>query len=136
MRDDNFLMQRLEQIWILLFDEIPKMNKVVIKFKGKSRNRFGYIRKTGNDSFIGINELFKFEIVPEYIIDLTIAHELSHYAHGFNSPLEKKYKHPHKGGVVTKELKNRGFDKMIKKEKMFFRHEWPKIYEQIVNFKN
>jgi len=136
MRDDVFLIQRLEQIWLLLFNEVPKINNVVIKFKGKSRNKFGYIRKIGNDSFIGINELFKFELVPEYIIDLTIAHELSHYAHGFNSPLEKKYKHPHKGGVVTKELTKRGFDKMIKKEKMFFKSEWPKIYEQIVNFKN
>ncbi len=136
MRDDDFLMQRLESIWGLLFSEIPRMNKVIIKFKGKSRNKFGYIRKKGDDSFIGINEHFKFEIVPEYIIDLTIAHELSHYAHGFNSPLEKKYKHPHKGGVVTKELTKRGFDKMIKMEKYFFRNEWPKIYQEIVNFKN
>ena len=136
MRDDNFLMQRINNIWMLLFNEIPRMNSVIIKFKGKSRNKFGYIRKEGDDTFIGINELFKFEIVPEYIIDLTIAHELSHYAHGFNSPLEKKYKHPHKDGVVTKELEKRGFDKMIKKEKMFFKNEWQKIYEQIVKFKN
>ena len=131
MRDDEFLIQRLEQIWLLLFNEIPKMNKVIIKFKGKSRNKFGYIRKIKDDSFIGINEHFKFEIVPEYIIDITIAHELSHYAHGFNSPFQRKYKHPHKGGVVTKELTKRGFDKMIKKEKMFFKNEWPKIYEEI-----
>ena len=136
MRDDEFLKKRLDDIWMMLFNEIPRMNKVLIKFKGKSRNKFGYIRKKGDDSFIGINEFFKFDLVPEYIIDLTIAHELSHYAHGFNSPLEKKYKHPHKGGVVTKELEKRGFDKMIRKEKMFFKHEWPKIYEQIATFKN
>ena len=136
MRNDEFLRKRLDDIWMMLFNEIPKMNNVIIKFKGKSRNKFGYIRKKGDDSFIGINELFKFDLVPEYIIDLTIAHELSHYAHGFNSPLEKKYKHPHKGGVVTKELEKRGFDKMIKKEKMFFKQEWPKIYEQIATFKN
>ena len=95
MRDDDFLKERLEAIWKLLFDD-----------------------------------------VPEYIIDLTIAHELSHYAHGFNSPLKRKYKHPHKGGVVTKEMTSRGFDRMIKMEKMFFRKEWPKIYERIVKFKN
>lgn len=136
MRDEEFLIKRLENIWNLLFDEIPKLNNVIIKFKGKSRNRFGYIKKIKNDTFIGINEFFRFEIVPEYIIDLTIAHELSHYAHGFSSPLEKKYRHPHKGGIVTKELKNRGFDRMIKKEKMFFRHEWPKIYGEIATFKN
>ena len=136
MRDNDFLLKRLEQIWFLLFNEIPKLNNVVINFKGKSKNKFGHISKRGKDTEIIINSLFKFEIVPEYIIDLTIAHELSHYAHGFNSPLEKKYKHPHKGGIVTKELNKRGFDKMIKKEKMWFKHEWPKVYEQIANFKN
>lgn len=136
MRDDNFLKIRLEQIWFILFNEIPKLNNVIIKFKGKSKNRFGYIKKINKDTLIAINELFRFDIVPEYIIDLTIAHELIHYMHGFNSPLEKKYKYPHKGGIVTKELKIRGFDKMLRKEKAFFRYEWPKIYEQIVNFKN
>ena len=50
MRDDLFLMQRLEQIWILLFNEIPKMNNVVIKFKGKSKNKFGHIKKIGKDT--------------------------------------------------------------------------------------
>ena len=136
MRDNNFLFKRLEQIWFLLFNEVPKLNNVVINFKGKSKNKFGHIKKIGRDTEIAINSLFKSEIVPEYIIDLTIAHELIHYMHGFNSPLDKKYKHPHKGGIVTKELKRRGFDKMLKKEKMFFKYEWPKIYEQIVNFKN
>ena len=136
MRDDKFLLERLEQIWFLLFNEIPKLNNVNIKFKGKSKNKFGHISKKRKDTEIVINELFRFDIVPEYIIDLTIAHELSHYAHGFNSPLEQKYKHPHKGGVVTKEMKLRGFDKMLKREKMWFKHEWPRIYERIVNFKN
>ena len=136
MRDDEFLKKRLDAIWVLLFDDIPKLNNVVIKFKGKSKNKFGHIKKIGKDTEIVVNELFRFDDVPEYMIDVTIAHEMSHYAHGFNSPLEKKYKHPHKGGVVTKELKSRGFDKMIKKEKIFFGHEWPKIYEQIANFKN
>ena len=136
MRDNKFLLERLEQIWFLLFNEIPKLNNVNIKFKGKSKNKFGHISKKGKDTEIVINELFRFDIVPEYIIDLTIAHELSHYAHGFNSPLEQKYKHPHKGGVVTKEMKLRGFDKMLKREKMWFKHEWPRIYERIVKFKN
>jgi len=136
MRDDKFLLERLEQIWFLLFNEIPKLNNVNIKFKGKSKNKFGHISKKGKDTEIVINELFRFDIVPEYIIDLTIAHELSHYAHGFNSPLEQKYKHPHKGGVVTKEMKLRGFDKMLKREKMWFKHEWPRIYERIATFKN
>ena len=135
MRDNKFLLERLGQIWFLLFNEIPKLNEVIIRFGGKSRNKFGHIKRKEKDTEIVINSLFKFEIVPEYIIDLTIAHELSHYAHGFNSPLEKKYKHPHKGGVITKELNKRGFDKMLKKEKMWFKNEWPKVYEFLIKSK-
>ena len=50
------------------------------------------------------------ELIPEYVIDTTVAHELVHYMHGFFSPHQRLYKHPHKGGIVTKELKKRGFD--------------------------
>ena len=136
MRDDVWLKDRLESIWGLLYSDVPKLNNVNVRFKGRWKNKFGHIKKIKDDSEIVVNGLFKNEIIPEYMIDITLAHELAHYAHGFNSPLEKKYKHPHKGGVVTKELTKRGFDKMIKKEKMFFKNEWPKIYEEIVNFKN
>ena len=48
MRDDDFLMQRLENIWGLLFSEIPRMNKVIIKFKELCRQQ-GYNYK---DKFI------------------------------------------------------------------------------------
>ncbi|MBS3150478.1 hypothetical protein J4425_01575 [Candidatus Woesearchaeota archaeon] len=135
MRDNGFLGERLESIWKLLFGDVPKLNNVSIRFSGKSKSKFGHIARKGGDTEIVINELFRFDDVPEYIIDLTIAHELSHYAHGFNSPLKQKYRHPHKGGVVTKEMTLRGFDKMIKMEKMFFRKEWPKIYERLREFK-
>jgi len=128
MRDNNFLIQRLSQIWVLLFEDTPKLNNVVIRFKGSWKNKFGHIKKINKDTEIAINGLFKHDLIPEYIIDLTIAHELIHYSHGFNSPLERKYKHPHKGGIVTKELKERGFEKILKKEKLFVKKEWPKIY--------
>ncbi|MBL7148002.1 MAG: hypothetical protein ISS82_04210 [Nanoarchaeota archaeon] len=132
MRDNNFLKQRLTQIWSLLFEDTPKLNTVTIRFKGSWKNKFGHIKKTGKDTEIVVNGLFKNELVPEYIIDITIAHELIHYAHGFNSPLKRKYKHPHQGGIVTKELKIRGFLHMLKKEKLFVKKEWPRIY-QILN---
>jgi len=123
------LNQRLVQIWSLLFEDTPKLNKVVIRFKGSWKNKFGHIKKISKDTEIAVNGLFKHDLVPEYIIDITIAHELIHYMHGFNSPLERKYKHPHKGGIVTKELKKRGFLNMLKKEKIFVKKEWPKIYQ-------
>ncbi|MFH1209776.1 MAG: hypothetical protein V1663_03230 [archaeon] len=136
MRDNIWLNQRLEQIWELLFPDTPKLNNVIIKFKGSSFSKFGHIKKIGQDSEIVVNSLFQNELVPEYIIDITIAHELTHYMHGFNSPLERKYKHPHAGGIVTKELKRKGFSLMLKKEKVFVKREWPKIYKYLKDSKD
>ena len=128
MRNDIFLKERLDSIWELLFSEIEKKNSVVIRFKGKWKNKFGHIRRLKNgDSEIVINSMFKHERVPEYVIDTTIAHELVHYMHGFNSPLPRLYKHPHKGGIVNKELKKRGFSSMLSLERKWVRNEWKNI---------
>lgn len=127
MRSQLWLNNRLEQIWELLFPDTPKANNVVIRFKGKWRNKFGHIKRLKNkDSEIAINSLFTHEMVPEYIIDLTIAHELIHYSHGFNSPLPRQFKHPHQGGVVRRELIKRGFSHMLRKEREFIRDHWKK----------
>ncbi len=132
MRNDDWLAERLNQIWELLFSDIQRKNNVVIRFKGKWKNKFGHIKRLKNkDTEIAINGLFKDPKVPEYIIDTTIAHELTHYSHGFHSPLPRKYKHPHLGGVVTKELIKRGFGHMIKKEKEFMKRVWPNLLKDI-----
>ncbi len=128
MRDDTWLEQRLEQIWQLLFPDVEKLNNILIKFKGKWKNKFGHIKKVKGSSEIAINALFKHDIVPEYIIDLTIAHELIHYWHGFNSPHQKRYKHPHAGGIVTRELKKRGFAHMMRLERSFVKNQWRQLY--------
>ncbi len=131
MRDNIFLGKRLDDIWEMLFTDVEKKNNVVIRFKGKWKNKFGHIRKLKNgDSEIIINGYFKNEKVPEYIIDLTIAHELVHYHHGFNSPHPKMFKHPHKGGIVNKELKRRGFGHMVILEKKWIKDEWRKIINE------
>ena len=129
MRDDEWLKGRLDQIWILLFPEVEKLNNVVVRFKGKWKNKFGHIKRLKKgDSEIVINSIFKDKRVPEYIIDLTLAHELVHYMHGFSSPHEQRFKHPHKGGVVNKELVRKGFGHLIKKEKEFCKKDWPRIF--------
>ena len=130
MRDDEFLKIRLDYIWQLAFLDIKKKNKIHIKFKGKWKNKFGHIKKLKNcDSEIVVNGYFRNEKIPDYIIDLTIAHELVHYSHGFNSPLPKLYSHPHKGGVVNKDLKKRGFSSLIKLERKWVKNEWKEIVE-------
>ncbi len=131
MRDDEFLKQRLDAMWEFLFPDVKKANIVVIRFKGKWRNKFGHIKRLNNgDSEIVINSHFKNEKIPEYIIDTTIAHELVHYMHGFNSSLPRMHKHPHKGGIVNKELKKRGFGNMISLERKWVRNEWRNIVKE------
>ena len=131
MRDEEFLKKRLDSIWELLFSDIEKKNRVVVRFKGKWRNKFGHIKRLKNgDSEIVVNNYFKNEKIPEYIIDTTLAHELVHYMHGFNSPHPRMYKHPHKGGIVNKELKKRGFGNMLALEKKWIRNEWRNIVNE------
>lgn len=132
MRDDEWLATKLNRMWNMLFPDTERKNNIVIRFKGKWKNKFGHIKRLKNkDTEIVINGLFKNEIIPEYIIDTTIAHELVHYSHGFQSPLPRKYKHPHAGGVVRRELLQRGFGHMITKEKNFVKKEWVKILKEI-----
>ena len=133
MRDNKWLEERLKQMWELLYPDIPRQNTVYVRFKGRWKNKFGHITSKGKDSEIVINGLFKNDLVPEYIIDITLAHELAHYAHGFHSPLPRKYKYPHKNGVVDKELVKRGFGHWVRKEKTFLKKEWPFLYKNLVN---
>ena len=125
MRDDNLLATRLNQIWQMLFPEVERKNNIIIRFKGRWKNKFGHIKLLrSKETEIAVNSHFKNEAIPEYLIDITITHELVHYMHGFNSPLERRFKHPHKGNIVNRELIARGFGSMLKKEKEFIKNEW------------
>ena len=125
MRDNDWLIERLDQIWECLFPDLEKKNLVNIQFKGKWKNKFGHIkRKKDKSTEIAINGILKDPQIPECLIDITIAHELVHYMHGFNSPHPQIYKHPHAGGIVTKELKKRGFHHQMKIEKDFLQNKW------------
>src|SRR3989338_8758889 len=135
MRDDLFLNEELEKIWQSNFSDVERKNNVKIRFKGRWKNKFGHIKKLKNgDSEIVINGYFKDEKIPEFIIFLTIAHELVHYSHGFNSPLPRIHKHPHKGGVVNRDLKKRGFSELLKLEREWIKKEWrPLIQKEFIN---
>ena len=130
MRDDNWLNDRLNNIWNLLFLDVERANHVYARFKGRWKNKFGHIKMQRNKSSeIVVNSLFKDEVIPEYIIDITLAHELVHYSHGFNSPLKKMYKHPHKGGIVNRDLRKRGFGELLRIEKDFIKNKWFSLYK-------
>ncbi len=129
IRDNEWLNRRMEVIWQKLMPEIERRNKVKIIFKGKWKNQFAYIKQLDDGStLIGVNSLLRYPDVPDFILDTTIAHELVHYMHGFQSPYEQKFKYPHKGDVVNRELKKRGFNFLLSLEKDWLKTHWGKLY--------
>jgi hypothetical protein len=135
MRDQEWLESRLEQIWEMIFPDVKRLNKVSIRWKGKWKNKFGHIQMKKEESQIVVNGLFQDLRVPENIIDATIVHEIVHYMHGFQSPHTQRYKHPHAGGVVTREMKKRGFGHIMALEKAFIQKEWLRLYEDMTGKK-
>ncbi len=115
VRDNHWLISRLDHIWSNYFPDIPQKNKVFIKFGREAKYRFGSIRMPYKDqnTYILINGMFRDSKYPSEIVDHTIAHELVHYAQGFSSPHPKMHAYPHRGGVIDKELNQRGLKHLV-----------------------
>lgn len=109
-RDDIWLLSRLDLLWIKYFPEIEQSNPVFIRFGRYSKYRLGSIRldRKTDKSYITITSMFKNPQIPESVVEHTIAHELVHFAHGFSSKKPRLHKYPHAGGVVKKEMEQRG----------------------------
>lgn len=151
MRDIRWLEEQMFEIWENYFNDIPRENLVVIKFGRRSKSQLGSIKwankktrgikkfvekREGIDddsriTVITITSLFKDEKIPDYVVRSTIAHEMIHYAHGFHSPLKQVYKHPHQGGVIRKEMENRGMEKMYKESKKWLKENWRKYLKNV-----
>lgn len=130
MRDDIWLQEILDQTWDSYFSDVPQDNIVRIEFGRKARTRLGSIKLDRNDhsvTVITMNGLFKNPEIPEFVVVSTLVHELIHYAHGFNSPLEQKHRHPHAGGVIRKEYAERGLEYLYVDQKKWLKLNWPTI---------
>lgn len=145
-RDNEWLEDLMYDLWENNFNDVPRKNLVVIKFGKHSKRQLGCIqmassRTTGikdqlqnidkndikNISLITITRYFKDPRIPKEIVLGTIAHEMCHYAHGFSSPLQKIYDHPHKGGVIRKELSKRGLGELYKYCNKWLKLNWSKF---------
>jgi len=143
MRDDEWLSEKMYNLWESHFEDVPRLNVVVIKFGKRSKRQLGCIGWLGNKTkkiekmlskeggadhdkvtLINITSYFKDESIPEEIVIGTIAHEMCHYAHGFNSPLKQIYDHPHKGGLIRKEFQKRGLIEVHKYSKKWLKLNW------------
>ena len=82
---------------------------------------------------IAINSLFKYPDVPDFILETTIAHELIHYMHGFQSPHPQLFRHPHRGGIVDKEIKKRGYAFLFDLEKSWVKNNWFRLHSILIS---
>ncbi|MBI2594629.1 M48 family metallopeptidase [Candidatus Curtissbacteria bacterium] len=144
MRDNKWLESQLRLLLKNHFSDVKLTNPVEIKFGREAKYRFGSIRlikarskfsilpsqfsigrKVPQKTIITITSMFAKENIPVDVIRYTIAHELCHYAHGFSSANRRLFKYPHHGGIVNRELKDRGADDLIVEFK-----KWLKIYRK------
>jgi hypothetical protein len=121
----------LDSIWHDHFADIPRMNRVDIAYCQPWKRRLGLIRLSldGAKSFIGVNALLQLQEVPDYVLYTTIAHELTHYAHGFGSPLPRIFEHPHANNIVQRELDRRGLGELVRKCDGWIDKHWFSFYD-------
>lgn len=127
IRDNNWLLSRLDEIWTKYFSDVPQSNRVFIRFGRFAKLRLGSIKynKKTHDTIITITSMFRSKLIPKDVIDHTIAHELIHYSHGFSSTHPKLHKYPHAGGVIKKEMLARGMGEQFCAYK-----KWIKTYRK------
>jgi len=145
-RNNKWLENLMYDLWEDYFNDIPRINGVLIKFGRRSKRQLGSIKwvrkntrikgllrkqkeKLENQddkriTLITITSLFKNEKIPEYVVKSTIAHEMIHYAHGFFSPLKQVYNNPHQGGKIRKEMEKRGLRDLYRKSKRWLKNNW------------
>jgi len=130
MRDDQWLREKLDKVWSEYFLDVPKTDKVFIHFGKKCRNRLGSIRLVNNTlSEIKINGFLKDLEIPEFVCEAVVAHELTHYVHGFGSNRPQLYKYPHRGGVVAREMIRRGLGETHYAAKDWINTSWIEFYD-------
>lgn len=149
MRDNKWLEERMYDLWDEYFADVPRKNLVLIFFGKYAKRQLGSIKWARKDSkikghlkkkleeykvqdddrisIITITRHFQHDDVPDSVVDMTIAHEMVHYAHGFHSPLPKMFKHPHQGNVVNKELIKRGLGEPLEASEKWLRKNWAKV---------
>ncbi len=125
IRDNIWLLSRLDHLWSTYFSDVTQDNPIFIQFGRYSKFRLGSIKydPARNKSIITITSMFKDPSIPVEIVDHTIGHELCHYTHGFSSPKEKMHRYPHSGGVIQKELEERNLHHLVRAYK-----QWVKEY--------
>lgn len=127
-RDNRWLKERFLTLKNRYFPDLEVNNNLIIKFGRPTKTRLGSIkhgrRKTNPNTIITLNGHFQDREVPDFVIDSTILHEVTHYSQGWFSPHPQKYYHPHQGGVLKRELTDRGLSDTIKLSRKWLKQNW------------
>jgi hypothetical protein len=132
VRTDQWLREALDDVWARHFADTPHVNRVQVSFAGPWKSRLGLITMAENQltTYIQINSLLRYPEVPGFVLTITVAHEMVHYVHGFGSPLPQRFKHPHRGGIVKRELVRRGLAEEYDRYDEWVYSHWYDFYER------
>ena len=132
MRDNTWLERLLRSIWADHFHDVPAAAPIKIQFGKRARTRLGSLSFDSRRmlAIIRLTGLFRDSDVPEMVLKATIVHELCHYAHGFNSGLDRKHKYPHAGGIIRQEFAERGLEDLYLAQKRWLKANWLKIVKK------
>lgn len=128
MRDDNWLRDKLQSIWLTYFPDVETIDAIDIRFYGRAKYRLGSIRQRLDRSEIRINSVLADPGVPEFVITEVIAHELTHYTHGFGSTRPQLHPYPHRGGIVNRELGQRGLGELVDRTACWVEAHWQSFF--------
>lgn len=129
VRDNTWLTERVRLLHEHHFADVPQGYPILTRFSTRARYRLGCISARDGIALIQVNSLYADPVVPVYVVDGTLAHELAHYAHGFGSGLPQIYEHAHRGGVVDKELEKRGLGQLYVRAEQWRKRHWDTFYQ-------
>lgn len=138
-RNNKWLKSIAQKIWFNYFSDISPTNDLRVKFGRCAKWQLGCIRqsrKAGSPSVVTLNGYFKNPKVPQYVIEGVLAHEFSHYLHGFSSCRPQLFRYPHRGGIIKKELKQRGLADLEKRQNEWIKQNWQNIINVKYQSKN
>ena len=119
MPTDAFLAKKTAQLCREYFPHRTISNLLAVRWSKPWKSKLGHIKPLKNTAFgslIEINSLLSDPRVPEFVLEVTLLHELIHYFQGFASNQARTQLHPHRGGAVTKEFAQFGWQELLKKQ--------------------
>ncbi|GEM_PF-451564 len=135
-RTDEWLQNEFRTIVENHFSEIKQVNSITITFGRPTAVRLGSIRLVKRTdptagTLIRVNGLFRNPRIPRFVVREVIAHELAHLVHGVHTTSERRYRHPHRGGVVTTELVDRGIGEVVYLSKTWLKQNWQSFISEV-----